>query len=169
MSFQFAPGSLLDATHVDWPITVAAWRGSCLEVFSRAERSVDDIISALEESGRDLGPDAHHVGAAARLRALKTYLETHELRGHEKACVRFLEQWTELCRHRAALAHGEMKAGPQGAKLTFRPHDGKRQLDPVSAHFDQIEMVVLLKQLADMQSRLHGQLGQIKAAIRRAA
>lgn len=167
MSFHFAPGSLFDATHVDWQITVAAWRGSCLEVFSRAERSIDDIICALEEAGRDVGPDAHHVGAASRLRALKKYLETHETGGHEKACVRFLEQWTELCQHRGMLAHGEMKAGPEGAQFTFRAHDGKRRLVPVTVRFDQIEMAVLLKRLAELQARLHGQLGQIRAAVKR--
>ena len=106
MSFEFAPSSLTPACEIPWPVIVSAWRGTILDLYSRAERSVDDCIRVLEGAGHELGADSHHQGALARNRALKAYLDTSEFTPHSKVCSERLGDWQSQMSRRSALAHG---------------------------------------------------------------
>lgn len=166
MSFQFAPHTLFESTEVDWQITATAWRGTMLEIFSRAERSVDDCIDTLETYDWDLGSDAHHQGASARIRALSRFLERENFTNHCNACAEMLEAWRALMGQRATIAHGAMTISEQGVTLRYSAHSVGKAKTNHSEAFTRLQMLELLKRLGDDQSRLHAQLGQIKAAAR---
>src|SRR3546814_13089837 len=68
-----------------WPVTVCAWRGSCIEVFSRAEHSVADCLRALEAAGIAIGKDSRSPAAITRLRGLSACIARHSFGGHGKA------------------------------------------------------------------------------------
>ena len=161
MTYQFAPPTTA-ATEMDWQITANAWRGSCLEVFSRAERSIDDCIAKLERSGFDLGALAHHRDTAARARTLKEFLERTDAVEHPKACVRMLEKWIILLGERALVAHGAMAISRDSVSLRLREHGGSDGSTEREQSFTRIQMLSLLNRLGSDQGQLQQQLSRIE-------
>lgn len=167
MSFEFAPSSLTQADELPWPIIASAWRGTVLELYSRAERSVDDCIQALEDAGHELGAESHHQGALARNRALTRYLELSEFTPHSKVCSERLGDWQVRLSCRSALAHGVMKCTDQGVTLRYEEHKGSNKVTHHECVYSMIEMTGFLRSLEADYAQLHMQLGQIKAAAKR--
>lgn len=166
MSIEFPPSSFAPVDDLPWSVIASAWRGTILDLYSRAERSVDDCISALEDAGHDLGADGHHIAALARNRALKRYLDTSEFTPHAKVCSKRLGEWQMHLSRRTGLAHGVMTANREGATFVYEEHKGA---DGVARHecaFSMIEMIEFLRALDVNYRQLHMQLGQIKAAAR---
>lgn len=169
MSVQFSPRTLFEATEIDWQITAVAWRGSCLELFSRAEASLDQCLEDLARLGFDLGPAASHPGATARFRALSEFVAADTEMVHGPACVRMLENWSHLLTQRVLVAHGNMSVSDEGVRLSYREYMGKKGHEDHKGSFSRIEMLTLLKKLSEDQLQLHQQLGQIRAEARRKA
>ena len=167
MSFEFAPPSLVQPAELPWSLIASAWRGAVLELYSRAEQSVDDCIQALENAGHELGADSHHLGALARSRALKAYLETSEFTPHSKVCSERLGDWQLTLSRRSALAHGVMDCTDRGIALRYEEHKGSNKVTRHERVYSVIEMTGFLRSLEADYTQLHMQLGQIKAAARR--
>jgi len=147
----------------DWSVAVCAWRGCCIEVFSRAEHSVADCLSTLQAVGLSLSSEAHHQGAVARLRALNDCMSHYTFGGHENMARKRIEDWQKLCETRTLLAHGKVKATQAG--ITIQPVTIPRTKGPVIAprSFSRVGMLELLAELEQSQVLLHQQLGHIKA------
>lgn len=167
MSFVFAQLHLSQSANANWRATAAAWRGCCLEIFSRAERSIDNCIAQLETQGRSIGHDAHHPGARSRHRALQDYLASEPFTPHCGAAVRKLAEWETIVSDRPWIAHGEMIVEPSGVRFRLAAHDGKPALPATPRSFDRFAMLALLRRADAAQWALHDQLGQIGAAARR--
>ena len=146
-----------------WPVTVCAWRGCCIEVFARAEHSVADCLRAVEAAGGALPKAARHSFASSRLKALRTYIENHDFAGHGKAALERISAWEPLYAARAWLAHGEVQATPQGITIRHITFDGTTETRLPLRHVSRIDMLTLLAELESAQKLLHQQLGQIKA------
>jgi len=95
-----------------WPVTVCAWRGCCIEVFARAEHSFSDCLRHLGQAGIVLGKDARSHAAVTRLRGLRGILHRYDLGGHGKVAERRLDAWERIYETRAYLAHGRPGQGP---------------------------------------------------------
>lgn len=146
-----------------WPVTVCAWRGCCIEVFARAEHSVADCLDVLEKAGLGLTKDAHHLGAVARLRALDECLSRYTFAGHEKAARKRIEDWQKHCDSRNFLAHAKLKATQNGIAIEPIKLEIRKDMAPPPKALTRIEMLELLASLERSQQLLHHQLGQIKA------
>lgn len=146
-----------------WPVTVCAWRGCCIEVFSRAEHSVADCLRTLEEAGVSLGKDARHPFAGTRLKALADCIARHDFGGHGKAALKRIGEWERLWDTRAFLAHGEVKATAHGIAIRHITFDGKAEKRLPPKQISRFEMLGLLAEMENAQKLLHHQLGQIKA------
>ena len=168
MSFQFRHSAQKDALAPSWAMTAVAWRGCCLEIFSRGEASIDDCLSALEAKHLPLGSEAHHPGAISRLRTLSNFLETHKFSNHFASAVQRIADWSDVTVCRPCLAHGVMVANAAGVALQASSHDGTSRTILTVQNFTRLEMLELLVRLDSTQVRLHQQLGQIKAAARAA-
>ena len=167
MSYPFAPPVAAGHNSIDWEITALAWRGTILDLFARAEYSIDECLAQLREAGFDPGPDIHHPGARTRNRALSDLLERDSFTGHAPSCIKKLASWRGLLKQRAMIAHGEMTVTAQGASFRYREHRGKSGAVPHDITLTRMEMLALLARLRADQLRLHQQLGQIKAAAKR--
>lgn len=167
MSYQFAPPVAAGHQSIDWEITALAWRGTILDLFARAERSIDECLAQLKEAGFDPGPDTHHPGARARSRALSELLKRETFTQHAPICIEMLEEWRALLDQRGMIAHGEMSVLENGASFRYLEHRGKKGAVPHNETLTKMEMLALLSRLRVDQQRLHQQLGQIKAAARR--
>jgi hypothetical protein len=152
----------------DWSVAVCAWRGCCIEVFSRAEHSVADCLKTLEAAGLKLSNDAYHQGAVARLRALSDCMSSHTFGGHEKGTRKRIESWQKLCEKRTMLAHGKVKATQNG--ITIEPVSIPSKKGPVIApmSLSRVGMLEFLADLEQSQLLLHQQLGHIKALATKA-
>lgn len=146
----------------EWDVAVCAWRGCCIEVFSRAEHSVADCLRAMEAAGVKLGKDARSPFASARIRALSACIKNQDFSGHEKAALKRLADWERVYETRAFLAHGEIKATPHGLTIRHITFDGKTEKQ-LAKHFSRKEMLETLAEMETAQRRLHSHLGQIKA------
>lgn len=159
--FQVSDVGFFSLEH--WPITVCAWRGCCIEVFARAEHSVADCLEHLRQAGLELGKDASHQGAVARLRALDDCLAAYTFAGHETHARKHIGAWQKLCEQRAYLAHAKMKATKAGIAINHFEFASKpRETSPPKA-LGRVEMLELLAELEQGQRLLHSHLGQIKA------
>lgn len=168
MTLPFVPELPVSDQVPDWHVTAFAWRGACLDVFSRAEHSIDDCCEVLEVSGCDLGPMAHHNFCAARANALRGFLaERGSFTAHAKPCVEMLDEWCSLMQQRVLVAHGKMSVSDAGLTLRYREHRGKKGVTAHEQSFSRLDMLAFLKRISEVQRRLHMQLGQIKAAARR--
>ena len=148
----------------EWSVAVCAWRGCCIEVFSRAEHSVADCILTLQGAGLAIHSDAQHQGAVARLRALHDCMEKFSFNGHEKVARRRIANWQRLVQQRNFLAHARIEATKSGIVAHHYRFDGKQRGEPLPAkQLTRVEMLELLAELEDAQRALHGQLGCIKA------
>lgn len=152
----------------DWSVTVCAWRGCCIEVFSRVEHSIADCLAAFDIAGLSLDRDARSPAPANRLRALANSLDTYSFLGHERKAKRLLSDWKSLHETRALLAHGRVVPRSDGIIIHHRTFDGKSEdlKDPVS--MSAMEMLALLEELQRVQHSIYNQLGQIKAAATKA-
>jgi hypothetical protein len=168
MSYQFRHSAQKEALATSWAMTAFAWRGCCLEIFSRGEASIDDCLSALEEKHLPLGPEAHHPGAVSRLRTLSNFLETHKFSNHFASAIQRIDDWSDVTLCRPCLAHGVMVANATGVAIQASSHDGTKRTIFTAQHFTRLEMLELLVRLDSAQTRLHQQLGQVKAAARAA-
>jgi hypothetical protein len=146
-----------------WPVTVCAWRGCCIEVFARAEHSVADCIAALSHAGLALAKDAFHPGAATRLRALDECLSRYAFAGHEKTTRKRIAQWQKLWESRCYLAHAKLVATRTGIAIHLVTFDGKQGSALPPKVLTQIEMLELLHELEEAHLILRSHLGQIKA------
>lgn len=152
----------------EWSVAVCAWRGCCLEIFSRAEHSVTDCLRALEEAGVRLGRDAHHAFPAGRLKALAAYIGQTDFGGHGKATLRQIAEWEKVYEVRAFLAHGTIRPTSKGLTIRHSGFDGKAETRHPPKHLSRLEMLETLADLERAQTRLHHQLGQIKTlAVRK--
>lgn len=148
------------------PIAAWAWRGCCLELFSRGEHAVAECIGALADAGIPLGKNAYNPFAVQRLRALRTCLTTHAFGGHERFALKLLESWEELCEERNWLAHALIEPTGDGIIARHISFDGKVEKQWPPRIRTRLEMRELLLKVESTQIRLLNQLGQIKAAIR---
>ncbi|BDI59841.1 hypothetical protein [Qipengyuania nanhaisediminis] len=162
-----APQTPKTAYQADWQATAMAWRGACLDLYSRTEAALDDCIAELECLGCALGRDSHHPGAKARHRALALFLGKGGFTCHDAATARKLADWAELAEERAWFAHGTMKVTGQGVVFMLSTHDGSRRLGPETRAFSRIEMVAWLRRIASAKTELASQLGQIRAEAKR--
>lgn len=151
-----------------WPVTVCAWRGCCIEVFARAENSVADCLAALGKAGIAIGKDANHQGAMARLRALDDCLARHTFAGHEKTARKRIAEWERICEKRAGLAHGRIKATHDGITIDHRAFGSKSGPVATTKDFSRIAMLEMLAEMEQAQHLLQSHLGQIKAHVAQA-
>ncbi|MEY4836861.1 MAG: hypothetical protein RLZZ475_720 [Pseudomonadota bacterium] len=164
MSVHFDPNKISFFSLDEWSVAVCAWRGCCIEVFSRAEHSVADCILTLQGAGVAIHNDAQHQGAVARLRALHDCMEKFSFNGHEKVARRRIANWQRLVHQRNFLAHARIDATQSGIVAHHYRFDGKQRGEPLPPkQLTRIEMLQLLAELEDAQRALHGQLGCIKA------
>lgn len=147
----------------EWSVAVCAWRGCCIEVFSRAEHSVADCLRSLEAAGVEVGKDARHSFATTRLKALSHCIATHDFGGHGKAALKRIAAWEKVYEARASLAHGEIKATDHGITIRHIAFDGKTEKQLPIKQMTRIEMLGALAEMEEAQRLLHHQLGQIKA------
>jgi hypothetical protein len=146
-----------------WPVTVCAWRGCCIEVFARAEHSVADCLRTLEEAGVLLAKDARHPFAGTRLKALADCIARHDFGGHGKVALKRIAEWERLWETRAFLAHGEVKATARGIAIRHITFDGKAEKCLPPKQISRFDMLALLAEMEAAQKLLHQQLGHIKA------
>jgi len=146
-----------------WPITVCAWRGCCIEVFARAEHSVAECLDVLSKAGLSLSKDAQHQGAVARLRALDDCLSRYTFAGHEKKARKRIEDWQKQCESRTFLAHSKLKATKAGVTIEPIKLATKRDVATPPKALTRIGMLEFLAELEQSQLLLHQQLGHIKA------
>lgn len=166
MHFKATDFGVMPLDH--WPVTVCAWRGCCIEVFARAEHSVAACLRALEQAGIALGKDAHHPAPAARLKALAACIAQHDFGGHGKVALTRIAAWERIYETRAILAHGTLKAVPDGIVIQLIAFDGKAEKRLPQQQVGQVDMLRLLGQIEAAQIALHHQLGQIKALAAKA-
>lgn len=163
MSVHFDVSSISFFGLDNWSVAVCAWRGCCMEVFSRAEHSVADCLRALEKAGFRLNKDARHSSATTRLRALGIYIAQHDFGGHGNAALQRIVAWERVCERRAMIAHGEIRATADGIMIRHTTFDGKAETRLPPVHLSKLEMLVTLREIEEAQEALHHQLGQIEA------
>jgi hypothetical protein len=168
MSAHFKVSDIGVLSLEQWPVTVCAWRGCCLEVFARAEHSVADCLRTLEAVGVSLGRDAHHQFAGTRLKALTQCIAQHDFGGHGKVALTRIAEWEAVHEMRAPLAHGQIKATSDGIVIEHITFDGKAETRLPPKRLTKMEMLEALAALEKTQNLLHHQLGQIKAHARKA-
>lgn len=117
----------------------------------------------LEASSIPLTKDARHAFAATRLKGLKVCIESHSFGGHGKAALARIAQWERVYETRAFLAHGEIKATPQGIAIRHVTFNGKAETQLPIIQMSRIDMLEALAEMEEAQRLLHHQLGQIKA------
>lgn len=147
----------------DWSVAVCAWRGCCLEVFSRAEHSIADCLRTLASAGVPLSKDALNPFAGNRLKALRTCIASEGFGGHGKVALKRVAEWERVYETRAHLAHGEIVPTPRGIKVSHITFDGKAETRHPAKDYSRIEMLEMLADIEAAQKQLHHQLGQIKA------
>jgi hypothetical protein len=153
----------------DWPVTVCAWRGCCIEVFAQGEHSVAECLNALEKAGIMLPRDARSPMPITRLRGLKACIESRDFGKQGELARQRIDQWENICKQRASLAHGRIKAAADGVIISHRVFDGRTESPQVPERFSRLDMLVRLQELSCAQQLLHQQLGQIKALARSVA
>lgn len=169
MSLHFNPKEAGVFPLEQWPVTVCAWRGCCIEVFARAEHSVADCLRSLEAVGVKLGKDARHSFAATRLKALAKCVAQHDFGGHGKVAQKRIDAWEKIYETRAFLAHGEIKATANGITIRHIAFDGKTEKQFALKQLSRFEMLQALAEMEAAQKLLHQQLGHIKALAANAA
>jgi hypothetical protein len=147
----------------DWTVAVCAWRGCCIEVFARAEHSVADCLKALEKTGVTLCKDARSPAAITRLRALNSCIARHDFGHHGAKAQTRIADWGRVYETRAFLAHGTVKATRNGIVIQHRTFDAKGEKRLPPRQITRLSMLEMLAELEEAQSRLHQQLGHIKA------
>lgn len=148
-----------------WPVTVCAWRGCCIEVFARAEHSVAECLRALEKAGVTLAKGARSPAPVNRLRGLRETIGRHDFGGHGKAAIRRIDEWGCAYETRAYLAHGQIKAIPDGVEIDLLTFDGKAEKRLPLKHLNKLELLEALAEIEQAQRQLHNQLGQIRALV----
>jgi hypothetical protein len=146
-----------------WPVTVCAWRGCCIELFARAEHSVADCLRVLEKAGLTLGKEAHSPFASNRLKGLSVCIARHAFGGHGNVAQKRIATWEQVYETRACLAHGKIKATANGITIQHIAFDGKVEKVAPPRHFSRIGMLEILDEIEQSQLMLHQQLGHIKA------
>ncbi|MCL9982162.1 MAG: hypothetical protein NBV60_03290 [Erythrobacter sp.] len=145
-----------------WPVTVCAWRGCCIEVFARAEHSVAECLRALGKAGVAVGKDAHSPFAATRLKCLSTAIRRYDFGRHGKVALERIETWERVYEVRASLAHGRIKATRNGIAIIPVALDGKAEGPAPPRQISKLNMLKVLAEIEQAQIGLHQQLGQIK-------
>lgn len=168
MSAHFDIGKISFFALDDWSVAVCAWRGCCLEVFSRAEHSVADCLRALEVADIPLPKDARNNFPTKRLKALSACIRSHEFGGHGKTALVRIAEWERLHETRALLAHGVIKANGDGMTICHQSYDGKSEKQLPPKRLTRLEMLQALAELEAAQVSLHQQLGHIKALAKTA-
>lgn len=169
MSAQFQISEIEFFSLEQWPVTVCAWRGCCIEVFSRAEHSVADCLRTLENAGIATGKDAHNPFAATRLKALAACIREQNFAKHGDLALMRIAEWEQAYELRALLAHGKMKATAGGISITHITFDGKAEHRAPAKQLTRFDMLAELAAIEAAQKSLHQQLGQIKALARQMA
>ena len=110
-----------------------------------------------------MGKDALNPFAGNRLKALRACIESQDFGGHGKAALKRITEWEHIYEARAYLAHGEIKATPNGICVSHIAFDGKFETRHPAKHLTRSEMRELGESIKAAQKLLHDQLGQIKA------
>ena len=147
----------------EWSVAVCAWRGCCMEVFSRAEHSVADCLTALEGAGIATSIDARNPFASKRLKALSACIKGNAFGGHGTTALTRIAEWERIHESRALLAHGVIRATTQGITIRHSTYNGKAATDLPPKQYSRWEMLEALGEMEAAQRRLHQQLGHIKA------
>ena len=149
---------------IDNRIIALAWRGACLEIFSRGEACVDECLSDLRKSGWSLGKDSQHPGAKARLGALSDFIAVHPPGTHADAATGAISTWSRVAEARLCLAHGLMKVRKDGSvRLQLNAATTTRVDLSQPIERTQVEMVALLHQIEGALHALRCQLGTVRA------
>ncbi len=109
--------------------------------------------------------DARHIFASTRLKSLTACIESQSFGGHGKAALTRIARWEQVYERRASLAHGKIKATPNGIVIRHITFDGKAEKEFPVKQMSRIEMLEALAEIEDAQRLLHHQLGQIKAIV----
>lgn len=147
----------------DWSVAVCAWRGCCIEVFSRAEHSIADCLRTLAAAEVPLSREALNPFAGNRIKALRTCIAEQSFGGHGKVALKRIEEWERIYLARGPLAHAEIRATAQGISVSHITFDGKAETRHPPKSYTQFEMLEILANIEAAQRLLHHQLGQIKA------
>ena len=150
------------------PITMWAWRGCCIEVFSMAEHSVADCLISLEQAGVHIGKQARNPSASKRLKALSACIKDNGFGGHGKAALKCIAEWERVYERRALLAHGHITATAEGLTIRHITYDGTNETRLEPRPFSRDEMRDALAEIKAAQKALHDQLGQIKSSAKHA-
>ena len=168
MSAHFDIGKISFFELDDWSVAVCAWRGCCIEVFSRAEHSVADCLRALAKAAIPLSKDARSPFASQRLKALAACIRTQGFGGHGSIALARIAEWERVYETRAALAHGVVKAAGHGMTIRHQTYDGKAEKQLPLTQLSRLEMLRTLAELEAAHKSLHQQLGHIKALAKAA-
>lgn len=169
MSFHFNPEKAGVVSPEQWPVTVCAWRGCCIEVFAQGEHSVADCLNALEIAGIMLPGDARSPAPITRLRGLKACIESHDFGKQGELARQLIDQWENVCKQRASLAHGRIKATADGVIIEHRVFDGKTESPHPPERLSRLDMLISLQEISRAQQLLQQQLRQIEALAADAA
>ncbi|MFO6446523.1 hypothetical protein ACLBKU_05195 [Erythrobacter sp. NE805] len=170
MTAHFDPNRVSFFRLDEWSVAVCAWRGCCIEVFSRAEHSVADCLRHLASAGVPLGKDALNPFGGNRLKALRACIEQQDFGVHGRAALRRMKEWERVDELRAHLAHGEVKATADGISVRHIAFDGKTETRHPQKTYTRLAMLHVLADIEAAQKSLHHQLGQIKTlALKKAS
>ena len=139
------------------------WRGACLDVFSKAEKTISDCIEDLRAKSYELNEESVHPGAAARLRSLLAVLHDHSSGGHQRVAQKILHEWQDLSLHRPYLAHGVFKVGQDEIVVVLSEYLKGGRTDHAHRRYTRGEMRELLSALERGANRISSQLAQIRA------
>jgi hypothetical protein len=114
-----------------------------------------------------VGRDAHHAFPSGRLKALAACIGRTDFGGHGKATLRRIAEWEKVHEVRAFLAHGTITPTSGGLTIRHSGFDGKTETRHPPRRLSRLEMLEMLAELERAQTRLHHQLGQIKALAAR--
>ncbi|MXO96882.1 hypothetical protein GRI34_10695 [Erythrobacter aquimaris] len=150
-------------TAPNFDLAAMYWRGACLDVFSKAEKTVSDCIEDLRAKSYKLGEESVHPGAAARLRSLLAVLHNHSFAGHQRVAQKILHEWQELSLHRPYLAHGIFEIGEDEVVILLSEYVKGGRSDHPPRRYSRGDMRDLLSDLEMGANRISSQLAQIRA------
>jgi len=150
-------------TAPDFDLAAMYWRGACLDVFSKAEKTISDCIEDLRSKNHDFDEESTHPGAAARLRSLLAVLHKYSFGGHERVAQTILQEWQELSLHRPNLAHGVFKIGQNEIVVHLSEYAKGGRSDHPPRRYSRGDMRDLLSALEKGANRISSQLAQIRA------
>jgi hypothetical protein len=153
-----------DKSLIGAEIVAAAWRGACLELYSRGEAAIDCCLAKLTKAGWKLDKASKHPGAKSRLVALQEFVRTNGLGTHAKAAAEALDRWADLNNDRLLLAHGLMTVHKDGSvRLQLSAHTPNSSERLNDKTLSQLDCAGSLRRLEDALHAVKCQLGTVGA------